>query len=218
MTLLEKLLTNKGTISNTLGKKLAKEILDGNIELLTETIPLVCYSIKNKKDKNVRAGAANIVEIVANEKPTIIVKYLEKLLPALEVEEPQTRWVILRTMGSCASLKPEIVKKAIPFAKKYIREKIDGQLCLVAAADMFLGDYGKISKETAKEVYPILLESTDNVIKNEHDWILEAFIKIAPNLSKKERDTMIEFADEQIDKPRKATSERIKKLKKLCSI
>jgi len=212
MTLFERLEKNKGTISSALGKEIAKEILSGNIELIKETIPLVCYKPEIKQWKNIRAGAAKIVEIVAEKEPKQISKYLEKLLPALSVEEPQTKWMIIQAIGFCSSIKPEITRKAIPYAKKYINEKIDGQLCLVGAADMFLGDYGSISNETAQEVFPILINSTNNVIQNEHDWIMEAFIKIGKNLTRKQKDLVLVFVNDFIDHPKKATQNRIKKL------
>lgn len=212
MSLFDKLVINKGTVSSTLGKEIAQEILEGNLELLKEAIPLVCYKLDNKKEKNVRAGAAKIVEIIAEKEPKIISKYLDKLLPALESDEPQTRWMIIRTIGFCSSINPKIAQKAIPYAKKYINEKVDGQLCLVGATDMFLGDYGSISNETSQEVFPILINSTNNVIQNEHDWIMEAFIKIGVYLTRKQKDLVIDFINEFKDNSRKATQVRIKKI------
>lgn len=216
MNLFEKLKQNKGTVSSALGKELAKEVLDGNLDLLKEAVPLVCYNLKIIKDKNIRSGAAKIVEIVAEKKPELVAKYLFELLPSLEAAEPQTRWMTFRTIGFCSSLKPEIAKKALPFAKKYINEKTDGQLCLVGAADMYLGDYGNCSKQNAEEAYSILIDSTNNVIMNEHDWIMEAFMKIAKYLNEKQKETILEFCEEYKDYPRKATQVRIKKLKEMC--
>jgi hypothetical protein len=169
MSLLEDLKINKGTVSSSLGKKLATEVLNGNNALLNDAVELSCYQLNNKEMKNIRAGAAKIVECVAMEKPELVASYLEKLLPALSAMEPQTRWMTIRTVGLCASYQPEIARQALPFAKKYIREKVDGQLCLVSSVDLFLGDYGAISVDTAKEAYPVLLDSIDNVIMNEHD-------------------------------------------------
>jgi hypothetical protein len=124
--------------------------------------------------------------------------------------------MIIRTMGFCAKLQPEVARKAIPFAKKYIQEKTEGQLCLVSSADLFLGDYGSISFETAQEVFPVLLQSVDNEILNEHDWLLEAFIGVAGNLDKKGQEKILSWADEKSGSSRKTTQERIKKLKKVC--
>ena len=218
MTLFDKLKNNKGTVSSALGKILANEILDGNIDLLKETIPLVCYNLKTRKDKNIRSGAAKIVEIVAEKHPKLVAQYLVNLLPALEVDEPQTKWMIIRTMGFCSEVQPQITKKAIPFAKKYINEKVDGQLCLVGAADMFLGDYGALCKENAEAIFPILVDSTNNVIMNEHDWIIEAFIKIVKYLTIKQKEIILDFCEEYSNHPRKATQSRINILKEKSKI
>jgi hypothetical protein len=216
MAILDKLKANKGTVSSLLGKNLASEVLHGKKEILKEAVKLTTYCLNDKKEKNVRSGAAKIVECVAIEKPDLVVPFLEKLLPALGAKEPQTRWMIIRTFGFCAKKKVEIAKKAIPYAKKYIKEKRAGQLCLVSSADLFLGDLGEVSKEDTKEVYPILLESCNNVIMNEHDWIFESFIKISPHLTKKQKEEVISFACKYENHPRQKTLERIKLLKEKC--
>ena len=126
MPILEKLKNNKGTVSSLLGKTLAHEALNGNLEILKEAVELSVYSIADKKEKIVRSGAAKIVECVAMEKPELVAPYLAVLFPALEAFEPQTRWMIIRTFGLCAKNNPEAAKKAIPFARKYIHEKKEG--------------------------------------------------------------------------------------------
>jgi len=216
MSILEQLKTNKGTVSSALGKRLATEVLNGNTNILKDAIGLSSYCANNINVKNIRSGAAKIVEIVAENRPDLVSPFLEHLLPALSVEEPQTRWMIIRTMGFCAKLQPEVARKAIPFAKKYIHEKTEGQLCLVSSADLFLGDYGSISYETAQEVFPVLLQSVDNEILNEHDWLLEAFIGVAANLDKNGQEKILTWADEKSSTSRKTTLERIKKLRKVC--
>jgi hypothetical protein len=217
MILFNKLKDNKGTVSSQLGKDLAKMILNGKSDFLREAIDLSSYNLTDIKEKNIRAGAAKIVECVAMEKPEMVAPYLEKLFPALSAPEPQTRWITIRTFGCCARLKPEIAKKAIPFARKYIQEKTEGQLCLVSSADLFLGDYGEISAKHAKEVFSILLESTDTIIINEHDWLMESFIKTVKHLTTKEKETIASFAHECIDSSRKKTRDRAKKLLALCA-
>jgi hypothetical protein len=216
MELFDALKNNKGTVSSSLGKELANEILHGNKKILKEAVPYVCYNLKNKGDKNVRSGAAKIIECVAQEDSKLIAQYLGKLVPALNVNEPQTRWMIFRTIGFCAKLRPEIAKSVIPYAKQYIREKVDGQLCLVSSIDLFLGDYGSISKEAKEEVYPILLESIDNIIQNEHDWIIESLIKISQYFNKEEKKQICSFANEYKNYTRKKTQERVLILLKKC--
>jgi hypothetical protein len=216
MALFEQLMKVKGSVSNAFSKKVAEEILSGNTNLLKEAVPLVIYNSGSKKEKHVRIAAAGILDCVAKEKPALVAPYLEKIFPALDVDEPQTRWIVIRTIGYCSLIKPDIAKKAVQCAKKYIFQKKEGQLCLLAAADQFLGEYGSHSKENANEVYPILLESTNTVLLNEHDWLMESFLKITEYLNAKQKRMVLEFVDEYKDHPRKTTQLRIKKLTEQC--
>jgi len=96
--IIEQLRNNKGTVSTELSKRIASEVLSGNAEILKEAIELTSYALSDKKEKNIRSGAAKIVEVVAMEKPELIAPYLERLLPALDANEPQTRWMIIRAI------------------------------------------------------------------------------------------------------------------------
>jgi len=217
MTLLHELETNKGTVSSALGKEIATKILNNNdLKLLKEAIALVCYELQNSRVKHIRAGAAKIVECVAEKKPELIVSELEKIIPGLQVQEAQTKWMIFMTFGYCAKLNPEIAEMALPYAKKFILEKIDGQLCLVGAIDKYLGNFWKTSKSNSQKSFPILLESTNNVLLNEQDWIIEGFIDIADYLDRNQKILVLEFLDEYKYLPKKATQKRIEKLLKKC--
>jgi len=145
MSILEQLSNNKGTVSSALGKTLAQKVLNGQTNILSECIDLSSYEAEAPAKKHIRSGAAKVVEIVAEKQPELVAPYLEKLLPALSVKEPQTRWMTIRTMGFCAHLNKPIAQKAIEYAEKYVHNK-DG-LCLASSADLFLGDFGAISKK-----------------------------------------------------------------------
>jgi hypothetical protein len=214
MSIFEELAANKGTVSSALGKALAKKVLqEGQTSILTECIDLVTYEKDDLKSKNIRAGAAKVVEIVAEKRPEMVAPRLEELLPALSVQEPQTRWMIIRTMGFCAHLNKSIAEKAIPYAKKYIEEK-EG-LIVASSADLFLGDYGALSKEDAEIVFPILEYSMERAVKNEADWLLEAFYKLYANLGEKEKNIVLKFAEDWQYSARKSTQKRAKRILKL---
>ena len=214
MSTLEQLSHNKGTVSTTLGKALAKEVLDGQTSILIECIELASYEKSQLNQKHVRAGAAKVVELVAEERPELVAPYLEELLPALSVGEPQTRWEIIRTMGFCAHLNKSVAQKALPFAEKYIHEKKDG-LILASSADLFLGDFGCISSKDAGRVFPILERSMGNVIENEQDWLLEALYKVYPNVGKTEQKIIKKFAEDWQSSSRKSTQQRAKRILKI---
>jgi len=212
MSIFEKLGKNKGTTSSALGKSLASKVLNGDDKILLEAIQLVKYDLKNEKSKNIRAGAAKIIEKVAETKPEFISPHLKNLLPALDASEPQTRWMIIMAFGYCASLNPKIAKEGISYAKYFIREKQG--VCLSGAAEIYLGFIGSISTELADEVFPILLDAYDNPLPNEMDWILEAFIKIFNKISPKSKKIIIDCANEQLNAFKPSTKNRATKLLK----
>jgi len=213
MDLLELLKNNKGTVSSALGKELAQKVLSGDESILPDAVELSIFEPENEKAKNVRSGAAKIVEIVAEKRPDLVAPHLEKLLPALSVSEPQTRWMIIRAMGFCAKLNAKTAETAIKYADDYISKK-EG-LCIASSADLFLGDYGAISKDHAKQVFPIIERSISTVIQNESDWILEAIFKMFNNLDSDEREIAWSFARINSDSDRKSTQKRALKIIKL---
>jgi hypothetical protein len=208
MSILDQLSTNKGTVSSALGKTLAQKVLqEGQDEILTECITLSSFESSKAASKHIRSGAAKVVEIVAEKRPELVAPHLESLLPALSVTEPQTRWMIIRVMGFCAHLNQPVAQKAISLAEKYLDKKNEG-LCLASSADLFLGDFGALSPQAAEQVFPILEFSMDTAITNEQDWLLEALLKVYPNLDETGQDTARKFAQRWQYSSRKTTQQR----------
>jgi hypothetical protein len=203
MDVLSQLRKNKGTVSSALSKKLAKKALAGDEITLKEAVKLMTFEKEEREFRAVRSGAAKIVETVAQARPELVVPFLQNIFPALEVGEPQTRWMTIRIFGFCASLDPKNARRAIPFAEKYIQSG-DG-LCLRSSADLFLGDVGALSTAHAEAVFPILELAASNMVPNERDWLLEAFHKIFRNLNAAQREKARAFAKRFADDPRQAT-------------
>jgi len=92
LTLLNQLQENKGTVSSAFGKELAKEkeIISGKKEILAEALQLIHFD-----DKNVRSGAAKIIEKVAEEKPEFISVHLSNLVPYMNYKETPTSCMVL---------------------------------------------------------------------------------------------------------------------------
>jgi len=213
MSIFARLENNKGTTSSSLGKELAKEVLNGDIEILSEAIELTVYHENELDAKNIRAGAAKIVELVAEKKPELVAPHLSQLFPALDVPEPQTKWMIIRTMGFCAQENETVATKAMDYAEQYLEHKQG--LCLSGAAELYLGEVGSLSKTNAKNVFQILEKASKKAEVNEVDWILEAYMKIYTNLNKENKEKIIKYAIENENAPKKSTQKRVKKLIKL---
>jgi hypothetical protein len=211
MNIFEQLSNNKGTVSSALGKAFAQKVLKGQFDILSECIELSSFEEDTPAQKHIRSGAAKVVELVAEKQPELVAPHLEKLLPALSVKEPQTRWMTIRTMGFCAHLNKSIASKAIKYAEAYLQDKKEG-LVLASSADLFLGDFGALSQKDAQKVFPILSLSTENLIANEQDWILEALLKMLPNLGKDEQSEAFKFAEHWQYSTRKSTQQRTRKI------
>jgi hypothetical protein len=213
MSIFEQLSNNKGTVSSALGKELAQQVLQENrIDILLECIDLSSYQASEPDARNIRSGAAKVVEIVAEKQPELVAPHLSKLFPSLSVQEPQTRWMIIRVMGFCAHLDKKQAQKAIACAEKYIHDK-EG-LIIASSTDLFLGDLGAISKEDAQAVFPILEKSMESTLENEQDWLLEALLKMFHNLNQAGKDKALMFAERCKDSSRKSTQQRAGKVLK----
>jgi hypothetical protein len=212
--LFEQLSKNKGTVSSALGKALAEKVLkEGQTDILSECITLACHEAPAPASKHIRAGAAKVIEIVAEKRPELVAPHLAALLPALALPEPQTRWMIMRVMGFCAHLNKPVAQKAVAYAEKYLDAK-EG-LVLASSADLFLGDLGALSKKEAKQVFPLLEQSMDTVIENEPDWLLEASLKMFANLGPAEQEKVLKFAEGYQYSARKSTQQRARKVLRL---
>lgn len=212
MSILSQLTANKGTVSSALGKEFGAKVIAGNTVILTEAVKYVCFELDNPKAKNVRAGAAKILEITASKKPELVAPFLNELKPAFSVPEPQTRWMLMQVFGYCAKETPEVANSVTEFAKAYLSE--NAGVCLTGAVHLYLGRSGAVSKERAREVLPILDDALKTATVNEVDWILEAFIQIFDLLSDEEKELIIINSKQYTDAPKKSTQNRVKKILK----
>jgi len=170
MSILPRLEKNKGTTSSALGKSLAKQVLSGETPILEEAVALLAHG-----DKNVRAGAAKIIEQVAVTDPILVAGWLPHLLPALEVPERQTRWMAIHTLGLCAGLDATIALRALPKAEAFI--DADSGACLWGATITYLGHLGATSAASARAVFP-LLERALQRNPRQAARVLQAFLRL----------------------------------------
>lgn len=210
MSLLEQLKNNKGTVSSALGKSLAEQVLKENNKILIEAVKLITFN-----DKNVRASAAKIFEMVAEKKPELVKEYLENLLPCLGVQEAQTRWMIIRTLGLCSKLNPEIAIKAISNAQKFLEDKNAGA-CLWNRTIFYLGCVGTLSEKNAQQTFSIL-EKALKEIPNQEDTILDAFIKIIKTANSEIKSEIIKRTKEYANHLKISIRTKVNKILKLSN-
>ena len=212
MDVFELLKNNKGTVSSALGKELANKVLNGDLSILHEAVNYVTYDLENEKSKTIRAGAAKIIEKVAEKKPELVAKDLNKLKPALQAPEPQTRWMLMQVFGYCAKLNPKASISVLNFAKQYLTE--NAGVCLTGSVHLYMGRIGTTSNKIASEVLLILDDSLKSASENEVDWILEGFLSIIDNLDNESKIIIQKNAELYLDSRKKSTQKRAKKILK----
>ena len=212
MEIFELLKANKGTVSSALGKELGAKVLNGDLTILEQAMKYVVFDLNDDKSKGIRAGAAKIIEVVAEKKPELIAKDLNKLKPALNAPEPQTRWMLMYVFGFCAKLNPNDSISVMDYAKKYLTE--NAGVCLSGAVHQYLGRIGATSEKVANIVLPILDDSMRTCSESEIDWILEGFISITSTLKQDSLLIVKKNAELCLDSKRKSTQDRAKKILK----
>jgi hypothetical protein len=207
MTLLDLLLANKGTVSSALGKQLAKDVLAGDKNILKDASLLIHH-----ESKFVRSGAAKIIEKVAEERPELVAPLLSDLLPAINYDEPQTKWMMIHTFGLCAKYKPEISREVFDTATQYLEPSFG--TCLRDRAITYLGYIGNLSKKDCDKSFPLLIESF-SIHQDRITRVYESLERLADWLDDNQKNMVKDY----IDKHTKSKSPEIKKwAKKLYKI
>lgn len=214
MSVLGELSETKGKNPENLARGLAQQALYQNrTDILLECANLTSYYASSASFRHIRSGAARVVEIVAEKKPELVAPILERLFPALSVQELQTRCTIMRILGMCARAGRGTAQKAIGFAEKFIDAK-EG-LTLSCSTDLFLGSLGSISKMDAGRVFPLLEQSMENPLEDEHDCILEALLMTFPNLEEAERNKVLKIAERWQNSSQKSVQFKAEKILRL---
>jgi hypothetical protein len=210
MSILPQLQKNRGTISSALGKTLAQQVLAGETEILVEAATLLSFD-----HKDVRAGAAKILEQVALADPSLVVPFLPRLLPALEVPEPQTRWMAIHTLGLCAALDTQTALQALPKAEAFIAA--DSGACLWGATITYLGCLGATSAANARRVFP-LLEQALARIPRQAKGVLDAFLRLLDQADADMRASIARHAEEFAEHDRPSIRTAARKLRKRVAL
>lgn len=206
MTLLEQLLENKGTVSSALGKQLAKDALAGDGTILTEALNFIHYN-----NKNVRSGAAKIIEKIAEERSELVADHLTELLPCMNYPEAQTRWMVVHVAGLCATLNPSVALQWYDEAVQYLDKK-HGTV-LNDRAITYFGYIGSLSEANCSKAFPLLIECFQ-LHENRITRILESLLRMATVLNEEQKETLKEYIEKYEKDEKPSVSSWAKKLSK----
>jgi hypothetical protein len=206
MSILPQLINNQGTLSSALGKSLAKKALSGKKDILAEAVTLI-----NHESKNVRAGAAKIIEQVAMKSPEMVAPYLSQLRSGLQKEEAQTRWMIIHTYGLCARENPAQAAEVFPYAEQYMAA--ESGACLWGGAIKYLGFYGATGASQAQQAFPLLAKALQD-LPNHSRQILTALIDLAEKADDELKEKIKDLVQPWADSDSASTSREARKLLK----
>lgn len=204
MTLLEQLQENKGTVSSSLGKQLAIDVLNGDRKILTEALKLIHFD-----DKNVRSGSAKIIEKVAESKPELVSPYLSDLNECMNYEEAQTRWMVLHIAGLCAKLQPKTSRDLFGEAAKYLDKKYG--TVLNDRAITYFGYMGAVSKKDCETCFPHLINSFV-LHPNRVTRVFESFERMMDVLSDEQKNILLKYINKYMADKKPSTSLAAKKI------
>jgi len=181
-------------------------VLQGQSAILEEAVDLLAH-----ESKNVRAGAAKIIEQVAMVDPSLGANLMPRLFPALQVPEPQTRWMIIHALGFCAALDAPTALKALPKAQEFIRR--DSGACLWGATIVYLGYVGATSEANAQIVFPIL-ECALRDIPRQTKNVLDSFWRMLDQTDGRIRAQIAHHAGTHVQSERASVRRVARRIKK----
>ena len=111
----------------------------------------------NAGSRRKRQIAASVISAAAKINPERVFDNIDELTDALHKPEAQTRWEILDTFTSIASVKPELCEGVLSEADEALFDEDNGFERL--ASLRFLCRYGASSQERSAQVWPLLDEA-----------------------------------------------------------
>lgn len=167
------------------------------------------------KDAKLVADCAEVMTLVAEENPPLVVRYAEDLLPLIKHKETKARWEALHTLSLVAHLCPALIKTILPDLEDIIAK--DKSTIVRDYATETICRYAGIDKDTAKKAIPYLKEilvlwedkQAARVLKGMYDAYL-----VLPSLKKEILRMALEYADSPRGVVKKAANKIIKALGK----
>jgi uncharacterized protein YndB with AHSA1/START domain len=171
MPLLPQIKPYRGAVTNKkFGEALLQEIAAGNTGTLQDAIKHLTSG-----EKEQRVNAARLIQRVAATYPQRVAPFLLQLLPALDLPEAQTRWMIMHALRLCAAHNPDDALAALPKAQQIIRAK--SGITLWNATVVYLGYMGATSAENAARVLS-LIEQALRELPDLTKAILESYARL----------------------------------------
>ena len=108
-------------------------------------------------DPRLVGDCAEVMTMVAEQRPELVVPYVEEIAPLLSAEKTRVRWEAMHAIALVARLVPERIAPIIG----EMGAKIKGDRSVIVRdwAVYALGEYGSTSRKAAQATFPILTEA-----------------------------------------------------------
>lgn len=114
-----------------------------------------------------KGNCIEVMEYVSQDKPELIIPYLDFIIENLDYNAPKVKWETARVIGNLASKYPDRVEKSIK--KLVLNAKDDGTVVrwsVAFALTEIAKSNSKLQKELVKRFNQIVKEESNNGVKN----------------------------------------------------
>ncbi len=151
MIVLSRLSSQVGDRSEESNRRVAREALE-QLFVLAE----IAQGL-SADDPRLVGDCAEVMTMVAEQRPELVVPYVEEIVPLLSAEKTRVRWEAMHAIALVVRLVPERIAPIIDDLGAKIRS--DKSVIVRDWAVYALGAYGSTSKEAAQSAFSILAEA-----------------------------------------------------------
>lgn len=151
MTILERLSSQTGDRTEAANRAVASQCVAGPA-LLAEIADGL-----GSEDERLAGDCAEVMTLVAETRPELVVPYAERLVPVLDHRYTRARWEATHTLALLAIHTPEIIQGLLPKVAQMIQE--DESIIVRDHAVKMVANYAAMGPAEAEESYPILVDA-----------------------------------------------------------
>ena len=149
--IIRKLSSQSGDRTQAANQKVARKCIS-DPRLLS-----VIVSHMNSSDQRLVADCSEVMTIVAQEKPDLVIPFIPEILPLIHHTFTKIRWEITHTLFIAARIIPDIISQVLPDLLQIIQK--DKSMIVRDYSISTICAYAGTSKHAAEDAYPCLLEA-----------------------------------------------------------
>jgi HEAT repeat protein len=180
MNILDKLSSQVGDRTEAANKRVSARVLKDPALLADIERGLLCPDVK------VVGDCAEVMALVATEKPELVAPYAGALIARLDHKDTRVRWEAMHALAEIAALVPDKIARLVPRLVEKIAN--DESVIVRDHAIRALGGYGGTSKRAARQVWLPLRQALTAWEGKHAGKVLEAMQRVVAADATLERD------------------------------